>query len=120
MFTIVRSNGRESVAIASRIEDALALIASNEKEPVGTYQIKDVYHKSYFDEFIMEYKGYSLVNDIYEDDDCVKQHYQIGKYDSEYVQYPKSLKGLSSNSYASFEEALKVFQNTVDTLTESM
>ena len=74
MFTILRF-GREPVAIASRIEDALALITANDREPSGTYEIKDVYHKSYFGEFIMEYKGYSLVNDIYEDDDCVKQHY---------------------------------------------
>jgi len=70
------------------------------------------------------YKGFILVNDIYEDDDCRKNCWMWTKatgQDNEVVKYSDlvDLKGLSSNSYAPWEEVWKNFTNMVDQLLTS-
>lgn len=68
---------------------------------------------NYFDE-VVEYNGYALVNEIYEDDDCRKNTWMWGKVDGEHVVDVVILKDLSSNSYAPWSEVYEVFCKKVD------
>lgn len=69
---------------------------------------------SYFDEFSI-YNGYALVNEIYEDEDCRKNTWMWGKIDGDYIIDARMLEGLSSKSYAPWEEVQLVFKKTIDT-----
>lgn len=69
---------------------------------------------SYYDE-MHTYKGYVLVNELYEDSEgFYKNGWQWGVLDEDYVYDPIWLEGLSSNSYANFSEAYKKFCQLVD------
>lgn len=70
---------------------------------------------SWFDEFYV-YGDYVLVNEIYEDEDCRKNTWMWGKVDEDTIVDAQILKGLSSNSYAPWEEVQNVFKTTVDIL----
>lgn len=70
---------------------------------------------SWFDEFYV-YGDYVLVNEIYEDEDCRKNTWMWGKVDEDAIVDAQILKGLSSNSYAPWEEVQNVFKTTVDIL----
>ena len=73
-------------------------------------------HITFFDEYYT-YKDYALVNEYYEDDDCRKNTWMWCKVDEDQkVTEVKYLKGLSSNSYARFEEAYNLFKTTVDSI----
>ena len=72
-------------------------------------------HKTYFD-LCIEYNGYALTNELYEDEDCRKNIWGWGKLNGSYVEDVKDLKGLSSNSYATFEEAFEKFKLLVDSM----
>jgi hypothetical protein len=73
-----------------------------------------------FDEHYI-YNGYVLVNEIYEDDDHRSNTWSWGKLvrriHGSYVEDPQILKGLSSNSYAPWEEVQTHFKNMVDNLS---
>jgi len=69
----------------------------------------------YFDEFYV-YKDYALVNELYEDEDVRKNTWMWGKVDGDYIVDAQMLQGLSSNSYAPWEEVQGVFKTLVDTL----
>lgn len=73
------------------------------------------YGPDYFDEFL-EYKGFALVNEVFEDDDCRKNYYQWGRCINGYIIDPKELEGLSSRSYASFGEVWDVFTISVENI----
>lgn len=63
------------------------------------------------------YKGYVLVNDLYEDDEgFYKNSWEYGVVEGTQVFEVKELTGLSSNSYANFSEAYKKFCLLVDEL----
>lgn len=70
---------------------------------------------SYFDEFYV-YGDYALVNEIYEDDDHRANTWMWGKIDEDTITDVQILKGLSSNSYAPWEEVHTHFKNVVDKL----
>jgi len=70
----------------------------------------------YFDEFYV-YEGYALVNEIYEDDDHRANTWMWGKVDKDTVTEVRLLEGLSSNSYAPWEEVQTHFKNMVDNLS---
>lgn len=77
------------------------------------------YPTSYFDE-VYEYKGFVLVNDIIEDDDCLKNYYQWGQFVNGVVVNPVELEGLSSRSYARWDEVWNVFTSTVENILKKM
>ena len=66
-----------------------------------------------FDEHYI-YNGYVLVNEIYEDDDHRSNTWSWGKLVGSYVEDPKILTGVSSNSYGSFNEIYEAFAKEVD------
>ena len=69
---------------------------------------------SYYDEVFYK-DGYVLVNELYEDSEgFYKNHWQWGEQEGEFLVNPKVLDGLSSNSYADFSEALKVFSQKIE------
>ena len=70
----------------------------------------------YFDEFYV-YGDYALVNEIYEDDDHRANTWMWGKVDEDCVVEARLLEGLSSNSYAPWEEVHTHFKNMVDNLS---
>jgi hypothetical protein len=74
---------------------------------------------TYFDDFYV-YGDYALVNEIYEDEDHRANTWMWGKVDGDHVTEVQLLKGLSSNSYASWEEVQTNFKTLVDNLTESV
>jgi len=116
MYTVKRRNPNEVVALCTRLSDAFTFLSTTDKEPVGTYYIEDVHHVTYFNEYLTEYRGYVLLNDIYEDEDHRTNTYQFGISHGDYVENPQKLKGLSSNSYAPWEEVEAHFKTTVDCL----
>jgi hypothetical protein len=71
------------------------------------------YDVNMFDEHYI-YNGYVLVNEIYEDEDHRSNTWSWGELQGGYVEDPKILTGVSSNSYGSFEEIYNVFKTTVD------
>lgn len=71
---------------------------------------------NYFDEFYV-YGDYALVNEIYEDDDHRANTWMWGKLDENTVTEVRLLEGLSSNSYAPWEEVHTHFKNMVDNLS---
>jgi hypothetical protein len=72
-----------------------------------------------FDE-VYHYKGFALINELYEDEDCRKNCYQFGQVLDGFVVDITALEGLSSRSYASFEEAWSVFTWTVENILKKM
>lgn len=62
------------------------------------------------------YKDYVLVNELYEDDDVRKNSWMWGKHENGYIVNAVLLEGLSSNSYAPWEEVQKKFHKCVDML----
>lgn len=62
------------------------------------------------------YKGYVLVNEIYEDDDVWKNTWMWGEVDGNDIINAVLLDGLSSNSYAPFSEVVENFHKKVDQL----
>lgn len=62
------------------------------------------------------YKGYGLVNELYEDDDVRKNNWMLGKLDGDNIVDAVPLDGLSSNSYAPFKEVIDRFYQAVDNL----
>ena len=81
---------------------------------------KSVRHDtSTFDE-VYHYKGFVLVNELYEDEDCRKNWYRWGSIVDGFAIDLKELDGLSSRSYASFEEAWSVFTWTVENILQKM
>jgi hypothetical protein len=118
MFT-VKSNTfpSETVGIASRVEDALAMCSTVGSE-AGNH-VDNIRTLTSFDEFICQYKGYVCVNELYEDDEGFnKNSYMYGEMvyanGQNYVKDVKDLDGLSSNSFASWSEAETVFKKKVD------
>jgi hypothetical protein len=73
------------------------------------------YDVNMFDEHYI-YNGYVLVNEIYEDEDHRSNTWSWGKLQGGYVEDPKILTGVSSNSYGPFEEIYNVFKISVDNL----
>jgi len=69
----------------------------------------------YFDEFYV-YEGYALVNEIYEDEDHRANTWMWGKIYEDVVTEVRLLDGLSSNSYAPWDEVKEVFQQKVNKL----
>jgi hypothetical protein len=67
----------------------------------------------YFDEHFI-YGDYALVNEIYEDEDHRANTWMWGRMVSGYVTEVRLLEGLSSNSYAPWEEVQNHFKNMVD------
>ncbi len=70
---------------------------------------------AYFDEVTI-YKGWALVNELYPDSEGFnKNGWQWGEvFNDEFIVNEQWLEGLSSNSYAPFEEAYDVFCANVD------
>jgi hypothetical protein len=66
----------------------------------------------YFDDHYI-YGDYVLVNEIYEDDDHRANTWMWGRMVSGYATEVRLLEGLSSNSYAPWEEVQRVFETTV-------
>jgi hypothetical protein len=66
----------------------------------------------YFDEHYI-HGDYVLVNEIYEDDDHRANTWMWGRMVSGYATEVRLLEGLSSNSYAPWEEVQRVFETTV-------
>jgi hypothetical protein len=73
------------------------------------------YNLNSFDEHYV-YKGYALVNEIYEDEDHRSNTWSWGKVENDCIVDQKILTGVSSNSYGPFEEIFEVFKITVDKL----
>jgi hypothetical protein len=78
---------------------------------IRIWHFDDVYH----------YKGFVLVNEIHEDEDVRKNSWMFAHPCGENDQFVdtndlQQLTGLSSNSYAPFEEVMKNFQNRIDNL----
>jgi len=73
---------------------------------------------NFFDEEI-HYKGYVLVNELYEDDDVRKNFYMWGRVDGGCIVDAVALEGLSSKSYAPWKEVWEKFVETVDQLLTS-
>lgn len=107
----------EIVAMVSRLEDALAMcnaIGSEAGNHVG-----NITSLIGFDQLIDSYKGYVCVNELYEDDEGFnKNSYMYGKvveaHGTQFIKDVEDLDGLSSNSYASREEASRVFKEKID------
>lgn len=121
MFTI-KSNTFPSTTVgtASRLEDALAMCTKAGDE-VGNY-VDNVRSLNSFDEFICQHNGYVCVNELYEDDEGFnKNTYMYGKMvyanGTNFVKDVEILDGLSSNSFASWNEAEIVFKKKVDLLS---
>jgi hypothetical protein len=76
-------------------------------------------HLNAFDESYV-YGDYALVNEIYEDDDHRANTWMWGKVNEDCVIEVRLLEGLSSNSYAPWEEVMKVFTKTIDIRLESV
>ena len=76
-------------------------------------------HLGFFDESYI-YKGYALVNEIYDDEDHRSNTWMWGELDKDSIVNVELLTGLSSNSYAPFEEVYHVFKTMVDTRLESV
>jgi hypothetical protein len=78
---------------------------------------------SSFDE-AYQYKGYVLVNELYEDSEgFYKNTWMVGKVNGDNVEDLEFLEGLSSNSYARFAEAHKKFIDMINAslgLTDDM
>lgn len=74
---------------------------------------------AYFDESYT-YKGYALVNEIYEDEDHRANTWMWGRLDGDSIVDARLLTGLSSNSYAPWEEVWNVFTKTIDIRLESV
>ena len=66
------------------------------------------------------YKGYGLVNELYEDDDHRSNTWFWGKLDGDNIVNARLLEGLSSNSYAPWSEVINHFKTTVDNHIESV
>ena len=120
MYT-VKSNSRypETVAVTTTLSDALAMCTTVGSDP-GNH-IENVRTVSYYDEMIGIHEGYVCVNEFYEDDEGFnKNTYMYGKLESandkDYIVNPQILDGLSSNSYAKWHEALKVFKDKINGL----
>jgi len=118
MFTI-KSNTFPSqiVGSTSRIEDALAMCSTIGGE-VGNH-VSNIRKLTSFDEYIGQHNGYVCVNEFYEDDEGFnKNSYMYGELvyanGENYVKDVKDLDGLSSNSFAKWDEAEKVFRKKVD------
>ena len=121
MFTI-KSNTFPSntVGMASRLEDALAMCTKVGDE-VGNH-VDNIRSLNSFDEFICQHNGYVCVNELYEDDEGFnKNSYMYGKMvyanGTKFVEDVEDLDGLSSNSYASWNEAEIVFKKKVQLLS---
>jgi hypothetical protein len=71
-------------------------------------------HNIYLYDDYYRYNGYVLVNEIYEDDDHRANTWYWGKLSGKCIVDPQLLTGLSSNSYAPWEEVVNVFQQVVD------
>lgn len=67
----------------------------------------------YFDESYT-YNGYALVNEIYEDEDHRANTWLWGQLDGDSIVDARILTGLSSNSYAPWEEVKNIFEKEVD------
>lgn len=120
MYT-VKSNSRypETVAVTTTLSDALAMCTTVGSDP-GNH-IENVRTVSYYDEMIGIHEGYVCVNEFYEDDEgFYKNTYMYGKLEFsngvDYVVNPQILDGLSSNAYAKWYEALKVFKDKINGL----
>lgn len=72
-------------------------------------------HLSAFDESFI-YKGYALVNEIYEDEDHRANTWLWGKLEGDSIVNAQLLTGLSSNSYAPWKEVHRVFKENVNKL----
>jgi hypothetical protein len=75
------------------------------------------YDINLFDEHYV-YNDYVLVNEIYEDEDHRSNTWAWGKLvqriHGRYVEDPKILTGVSSNSYGSFDEIYEAFKREVN------
>jgi len=76
-------------------------------------------HLSAFDESFT-YNGYALINEIYEDEDHRANTWMWGRLDGDSIVDARLLTGLSSNSYAPWEEVWNVFTKTIDIRLESV
>ena len=120
---IVKSNTlrkyipNETVGMASRLEDALAMCNKLGSEE-GNH-VHNIRSLNSFDEFICQHNGYVCVNELYEDDEGFnKNTYMYGEMvyanGTNFVKDVEILDGLSSNSFASWSEAETVFKKKVD------
>tara|TARA_B110000977_G_C10824017_1_gene395396 strand:- start:182 stop:550 length:369 start_codon:yes stop_codon:yes gene_type:complete len=116
---VVKSNTfpKQIVATASRIEDALAVCST--VCDGGWFYVSNIRKLTSFDEYIGQHNGYVCVNEFYEDDEGFnKNSYMYGELvyanGENYVKDVKDLDGLSSNSFAKWDEAEKVFRKKVD------
>ena len=73
---------------------------------------------TYFDEYY-GYGGYALVNEIYEDEDHRANTWMWGKADGDYIIDVRLVEGLSSNSYAPWEEVQSHFKNMIDQINST-
>ena len=95
--------------MASRLEDALDMCNKIGGEP-GNH-VDNIRSLNSFDGFMyIQYNGYVCVNELYEDDEGFnKNSYMYGKMvyanGTKFVEDVEDLDGLSSNSYASWNEA---------------
>lgn len=115
---IVKTNSYspETVAFTSRIEDAFAM-CTTAGDDVGNH-VSNIRKLTSFDEYIGQHNGYVCINEFYEDDEGFnKNSYMYGELvyakGEKYVKDVKDLDGLSSNSYAKWGEAEKVFRKKV-------
>ncbi len=125
MYTVKSNTPRkyipnETIGMASRLEDALAMCKKIGSED-GAY-VSNITPLTYFDEFICQHNGYVCVNELYEDDEGFnKNTYMYGKMvyanGTNFVEDVEILDGLSSNSFASWNEAEIVFKKKVDLLS---
>jgi hypothetical protein len=76
-------------------------------------------HLAFFDESYT-YKGYALVNEIYEDEDHRANTWMWGRLDGDSIVNARILSGLSSNSYAPWAEVYQAFKTMVDNHLESV
>jgi len=121
MYTVRRTIGRDVIAMSSNLEDALVFLNPSEEYPRGSLYIEDLRELGLVDEHITSYKGYALINEIYEDDEKFNKNcYMYGKEvgDGEYVYKAVELRGLSSGSYARWTEAVEVFREKIDSLQD--
>jgi len=111
----------EAIGMASRLEDALAMCNKIGGEP-GNH-VDNIRSLNSFDGFMyIQYNGYVCVNELYEDDEGFnKNSYMYGKMvyanGTKFVEDVEDLDGLSSNSYASWNEAEIVFKKKVQLLS---
>jgi len=107
----------ETVGITSRLEDALAMCTTVGSE-AGNH-VSNIRTLTSFDEYIDQHNGYACVNELYEDDEGFnKNSYMYGKIveanGTKFIKDVEDLDGLSSNAYASREEASRVFKEKID------